>query len=75
MAMGRSKQDPNETLSPASLEELRTELARLGYWDLIHRFKACLTVCSRPEMRVPSPAAIQTLVQIWKTLRKMRRAG
>jgi hypothetical protein len=60
--------DSNDVLSAEQLKQLRHNIAHLSpshVQDFYHRaYEDCRMIYSR----VPSPKAIQTLVQVWKQL-------
>jgi len=66
--------DPRETeiLSKKNLEELRYNLAHLSLPAVRQFYEQAYQDCRLIYDRLPSPTQMQTLVQVWKQLRKWR---
>jgi hypothetical protein len=66
---GREKVD---MLSEKDLKELRHNLAHLTVAAVRDFYEQAYRDCRLIYTRLPSPRQIQTLVQVWKQLRKWR---
>jgi hypothetical protein len=61
-----------EILSEKDLKELRHSLAHLSVTAVRDFYERAYRDCRLMYNRLPSPKQVQTLVQIWKQLRKWR---
>jgi hypothetical protein len=68
----RPNLDKPEILSQKDLEELRHNLAHLSITAVREFYERAYRDCRMIYNHVPSPKQIQTLVQVWKQLRKWR---
>jgi hypothetical protein len=68
----RRRQEKNEKLTQAELDEIRRKYRGLPDWELDIAYKACHNACRSPE-HLPSPSLIQEFVQVWKELRRRKR--
>lgn len=71
------KPDPrnndDDVLSPADLQQMREGLSRLSIEAVRHAYQTAYARCRMVNDRVPSACSIQELVQTWKQLRMWRR--
>jgi hypothetical protein len=58
MARGFNREE-NQKLTVQEILELRKKLSAMARQELIIHYKACLNVCSNPDMRIPSAASVQ----------------
>jgi hypothetical protein len=68
-----SRPEPEEILTPAQLANYRIQLGRLSPTSLQGVYNSALEECRFDGKILPSAAAIQSLVAIWKELRKFYR--
>ena len=68
----RPDREKEEILSEKDLKELRYNLAHLSLSAAQEFYERVYQDCRLIYNRLPSPRKIQTLVQIWKQLRKWR---
>ena len=68
----RPDREKAEILSEKDLKELRYNLAHLSLSAAQEFYERAYQDCRLIYNRLPSPRKIQTLVQIWKQLRKWR---
>jgi hypothetical protein len=61
-----------EMLSENDLKELRHNLAHLTFSAVRDFYEQAYRDCRLIYTRLPSPRQMQTLVQVWKQLRKWR---
>jgi hypothetical protein len=71
MARRRDREKSDE-LSERDLEELRHNLAHLSVTAVRDFYEQAYRDCRLIYSRLPSPRQMQTLVQVWKQLRKWR---
>jgi hypothetical protein len=69
----RPEHGKEEILSAEDLKQLRENLAHLSPSHVQEFYQRAHEDCRMVFNRVPNPKAIQTLVQVWKQLRKWRR--
>jgi hypothetical protein len=71
--------EPDQILTAEQLAHYRIQLARLSPSSLAGVYQSALEECRFDGKNIPSAAAIQSLVAVWKELRKfhqpMRRSG
>lgn len=60
---------PDPPLNGEELEKLRKNIAHLGPHNLRVMYEQIYQECRLPSEGLPSPQAIQQLVQVWKQLR------
>jgi hypothetical protein len=68
----RPEREKVEMLSEQDLKELRHNLAHLSLGAVRDFYEAAYRDCRMIYSRLPSPRQMQTLVQVWKQLRKWR---
>ena len=68
----RPDREKVEILSEQDLKELRHNLAHLSLGAVRDFYEAAYRDCRMIYSRLPSPRQMQTLVQVWKQLRKWR---
>jgi hypothetical protein len=68
----RPDREKVEMLSEQDLKELRHNLAHLSLGAVRDFYEAAYRDCRMIYSRLPSPRQMQTLVQVWKQLRKWR---
>lgn len=64
---------PDPPLNASQLDQLRRNIAHLGPHNLRVMYEQVYQECRLPSEGLPSPQAIQKLVQIWKQLRLITR--
>jgi hypothetical protein len=69
----RPEREKEEILSAEELKELRHNLAHLSPSHVQDFYQLAHEDCRMIYTRLPSPKAIQTLVQVWKQLWMWRR--
>jgi hypothetical protein len=62
----------NDVLSEKQLQQLQERLSLLSPQHVRDFYREAHRECCLQESRVPSPKAIQQLVQAWKQMRKLR---
>jgi hypothetical protein len=68
----RPDREKVDMLSEQDLKELRHNLAHLSLGAVRDFYEAAYRDCQMIYSRLPSPRQMQTLVQVWKQLRKWR---
>jgi hypothetical protein len=68
----RPDRENAEILSDKDLKELRHSLAHLSVTAVREFYERAYQDCRLIYNRLPSPKQLQTLVQVWKQLRKWR---
>lgn len=66
----RPNRESADILSEKDLEELRYNLAHLSVGAVREFYERAYRDCRLIYTRLPSPRQMQTLVQVWKQLRK-----
>jgi hypothetical protein len=69
----RPERAQEDVLTAAELKELNEHLSRLSPQHVQDFYQRAYEDCRIVYTRIPSPKAIQSLVQAWKLLRKWRR--
>ena len=64
--------DPDRPLTEPELENLRQNLAKLSEDSVRREYNQAWEECRLKHSRLPSPKAVQRLVQAWKQLWKWR---
>jgi hypothetical protein len=73
MARPPERDTDEDVLTAAELKELRENLSRLSPQHVQDFYQRAYEDCRMIYTRLPSPKAIQTLVQVWKQLWVWRR--
>jgi len=68
----RPDREKAETLNEHDLKELRHNLAHLSLGAVREFYERAYQDCRLVYSRLPSPRQMQTLVQVWRQLRKWR---
>lgn len=68
----RPDREKADILSEKDLQELRHNLAHLSLGAVRDFYEQAYRDCGVIYSRIPSPRQMQTLVQVWKQLRKWR---
>jgi hypothetical protein len=68
----RPDREKLDVLSEKDLEQLRHNLAHLSLGAVRDFYDQAYRDCRLIDSRLPSPRQMQTLVQVWKQLRKWR---
>jgi hypothetical protein len=64
---------PDPPLNQEELEQLRRNLAHLSPHNLRVMYEQMYQECRLPSDGLPPPQSIQTLVQVWRQLRLMKK--
>ncbi|HZQ20418.1 MAG TPA: hypothetical protein VFA90_17120 [Terriglobales bacterium] len=70
----RDRYDEPPVMTRGELKALQQKLANSSVLDVEAFYRSAHHRCSLQPVALPSPQAIQELVQAWKVLRKRRRS-
>jgi hypothetical protein len=68
----RPNREKEEVLTPDQLKDMRRSLARVSPSGIRDAYDKAYRDCRLIYKRIPSPLQMQTLVQVWKQLRKWK---
>jgi hypothetical protein len=70
--MGRGGKYTVDKLNAEQLADLRRKIDSMKLHELENYYRVIYTTCEYRVMRVPQPESIQTLVQVWRRMWKLR---